>query len=137
MLDGFQGLSIIQTLLKNSQISDFPREQFLVPPLPLKTERIDLRPTHVYLAPAGVLWIGGHVCLANANANTNGVDHWLGGTRGIYSSIILVGGGIKPVHLGKNGEENWYIRTFFHIFMQKRVDFIIFLEILAQKCNKK
>ena len=93
MLDGFQGLSIIQTLLKNSQISDFPREQFLVPPLPLKTERINLRPTHVYLAPAGVLWIGGHVCLANANANTNGVDHWLGGTRGIYSSIILVGGG--------------------------------------------
>ena len=38
---------------------DFPREGFLVPPLPppLKTERIDLRPLgslgHVCLAPAG------------------------------------------------------------------------------------
>ena len=34
------------------------------------------------------------------------------------------GGGIKPEHLGKNGEENWYIRTFFHIFTQKWVNFI-------------
>ena len=120
MLDGFQGLSIIQTLLKNSQISDFPREQFLVPPLPLKTERIDLRPTHVYLAPAGVLWIGGHVCLANANANTNGVDHWLGGTRGIYSSIILVG--IKPVHMGKMGKKTETLR---HIFIYSQGKFYV------------
>ena len=47
------------------------------------------------------------------------------------------GGGIKPEDLGKNGEEIWYIRTFFHIFTQKWVNFKFFGEIIAQKCDKK
>ena len=35
------------------------------------------------------------------------------GGRGIYSSRILYRGvGTKPVHLDKNGEENWYIANF-------------------------
>jgi len=41
--------------------------------------------------------------------------------------------------LGRNGEENWYIRTFFHIFphFHTKVDrFDIFWEIIAQKYNK-
>ena len=33
-------------------------------------------------------------------------------------------GVIKPERLGKNGEENWYIRTFFHIFTQKWANLI-------------
>ena len=45
--------------------------------------------------------------------------------RYIFLNYSLRGGGglIKPVHIEDPGEENWYIRIFFHIFTQKRVNF--------------
>ena len=46
------------------------------------------------------------------------------GQRYIPQLFSQGGGGNKPEHLGKNGEENWYIRTFFHIFTQRWVNSI-------------
>ena len=47
----------------------------------------------------------------------------LGNSAEVYiPQLFPKGGGIKPEDLGKNGEEIWYIRTFFHIFTQKWVN---------------